>query len=332
MDATVVSGLLALSVAVGNLTHQLKLDRPVYWCVTEAKVVNAMIAGYQSPEMYVVVIAEGLLNSIFYFSAAILESGPLKRFLLENVDPIDEMQEPERSRRDAWAKIAEVADDRSTTESVALSVPLNFIAMHFLMAHEVSHLVGGHLPLYGGAFTVEASETGRPNKAENRVLERDADALAAGATIYLLGSPRFSEGWPEYPEDREAGLRYFSVATYILYSVMDLFGHEDPFAEERTHPPAMVRVSVTATMLALSLDQFGAFNKDQAWEIGRRAVRAVELAVMDLGGGMMTADEAEALEAVAQENLEEHAALWPELSKRMDRRHLEKYLWAAPLR
>lgn len=332
MDATISSGLLALSEAIGNLTHQLELDRPVYWCVSRAKVVNAMIAGYRSPDMYVVVVGEGMLNAVFYFCAAIMTSEPLARFLAENVDPVDEMKSAERSRREAWAKISDEADDRSTRESVGRAFPIHFLAMHFLMAHEVAHLAGGHLPLFAGAFTAEADGTGRPDKAENRALERDADALAAGATMYLLGNPEFALSWSDYLTDREAGLRYFLTTAYVLYSVMDLFGPEDPFAEERTHPPAMVRVSTTTTMLARLLDQYGGFKKDESWEIGRRAVRAVEIAVMELGGGMMAPDEAERLEAVAQQNLIEHAQLWPGLKARMDRRHLEKYWWSQPLR
>jgi hypothetical protein len=112
------------------------------------------------------------------FCAAIMASEPLARFLAENVDPVDEMKPAERSRREAWAKISEQADDRLTAESVGRAFPINFLAMHFLMAHEVAHLAGGHLPLFAGAFTAEADGTGRPNKAENRVLERDADVLA----------------------------------------------------------------------------------------------------------------------------------------------------------
>lgn len=332
MDATISSGLLALSAAIGNLTHQLELDSPIYWCVTRAKVVNAMIAGYRSPDMYVVVVGEGMLSAIFHFCAAIIASEPLARFLAENLDPVDEMKPAERSRREAWAKIAEQADNHSTYESVERAFPINFLALHFLMAHEVAHLAGGHLPLFAGAFTAEADGTGGPDKRENRTLERDADALAAGATIYLLGDPEFARGWSAYLTDREARLRYFLTSVYILYSVMDLFGPTDPFAEERTHPPAMVRVSVTTTMLALLLEEYGSFKKEEAWEVGRRAVRAVEIAVMELGGGMMTRNEVERLEAVAEQNLLEHANVWPRLVARMDRRHLEKYVWSHPLR
>lgn len=323
---------IALSAAIGNLTHGLDLDRPVYWCVTRAKVVNAMIAGYRSPGMYVVVVGEGMLSAVFYFCAAIMASEPLARFLSDNLDPVDEMKPAERSRREAWTKIMTEADERFTGVTVSRAFPIYFLAMHFLMAHEIGHLVGGHLPLFAGGFTAEVDGSGRPDKAENRALERDADALAAAATTYLLGNADFAASWADYLTDREAGLRYFFTALYILYSVMDLFGPEDPFAEERTHPPAMVRASVTTAMLTIVLHLYEGFTRDESWEVARRSIRAVEIAVMELGGGMMTEDEVDRFAADGDQNLRDHLRLWPGLKARLNRSHLDKYHWSQPLR
>lgn len=331
-EVAVSPSLLALSAAIGNLTHQLELDRPIYWCVTRARVVNAMIAAYHSPDIYCVVIAEGALNTILNFCAAIMASDALFQFVSQGTDPVDEMRPPERSRREAWVKIDAQADSRVTDVGVERSFPLTFIASHFLMAHEIGHLAGGHLPLYAGAFTAEAEGSGGPNLAESRTLERDADALAAAATTYLLGNPGFAASWRGIFGDREAALRYFLTTTYIFYSVMDLFGPEDPFGEERTHPPALVRVGVTVTMLSLLLDNFGGFTKEEAWELARRSVRAVEIAVMELGGGMMTPEEVAVLDAEVERNLKEHHDVWPALSEKLDRRHLEKYWWSQGLR
>lgn len=332
LKAAVSPNLLAASAAIGNLTHQLDLDRPVYWCVTDSNVVNAMIAGYRSPDMYCVVIASGALRTILLFCAAIMASEPLFQYLSEGIDPVDDMTPPERSRREAWAKIDFEADDRVTQENVERAFPLVFIATHFLMAHEIAHLAGGHLSLYAGGFAAEASGSSRPDLAESRALERDADAIAAGATMYLLGNPGFAASWSDVLKDRDAAMRYFLVSVYVFYSVMDLFGPEDPFAAKRTHPPALVRVNITASMLSLLLENYGGYSRDDAWELARRSVRAVEIAVMELGGGMMTPDEVTLLDAEVGRNVEEHAAIWPGVRAKLDRRHLEKYWWSQGLR
>ena len=331
-QVAVSPSLLGLSDAIGNLTHQLVLDRPIFWCITRARVVNAMIAGYRSPDMYCVVIAEGALDTILNFCAAIMASEPLFWFLSEGTDPVDEMKPPKRSRREAWMHISAEADSRMTDDNMVRSFLLTYIASHYLMAHEIGHLAGGHLPLYTGNFTAEADGSGRPSLAESRALERDADALAAGATSYLLASPDFVAGWADVLKERQAGMRYFLTTAYIFFSVMDLFGPEDPFAIERTHPPALVRVGVMSTMVSLLLDNFGGYTKDEAWELARRSIRAVEIAVMELGGGMMTAEEVALLDADLERNLREHADAWPTLSARLDRGHLEKYWWSQGLR
>ena len=329
---TFASGLLAMSAAIGNLTHQLALDRPVYWCVTRAEVVNAMIAGYRTPDMYCVVIGVGAINALSRFTLALAASEPLVEFLADGTDPVDNMQPPDRSRRDAWRYLAGGAEETMTPATVERAFPLLFLACYFLMAHEAGHLSGGHLALFAGDFAVEAGGMGHPDKQESRALERDADALAGAATVYLLGNPEFEKGWETILKDREAGLRHFFAASYILFSIMDLLGPEDALGQDRTHPPAMVRVSTMAVMLSLSLGQYGAFTAEEIWELGRRSVRAVELAALELGGGIMAPKEAAALQAVVDRNLAEHMEVWAGLQARLDRTHLDKYYWAQPLK
>lgn len=121
-----------------------------------------------------------------------------------------------------------------------------------------------------------------------------------------MGNPGFAASWRGIFDDREAALRYFPTTTYIIYSVMDLFGPEDPFGEERKHPPALVRVGITVTMLSPLLDKFGGYTKDEAWELARRSMRAVEIAVMELGGCLMTPEEVALLDAEVERNLKGH--------------------------
>ena len=331
-NQVMASGLAGCAAAIGNLTHQLELDRPIYWCVTQSSTINAMVAAYSNPDMYCVVIARGTINTLHHFAAGILVDEQLRDFLSTSSEAIDEGSEPERSRREAWLKVADDAKVNATRASIESAVPVTFVALYFLMAHEVGHLVGGHLPLCRGGFAAEASSKAAENFADSRTLERDADALAANATVYLLGNEDFRESWADILTDPQSAFRYFFVSTYILFSVMDIFGPEGEFDEHRTHPPSMVRVSTTSAMLSVAVDFYGGFTKDEIWEIGRSAVRSIEIAVMTLGQGMMTAEEVETLEPMVLRNLEEHEARWEGLRNSLDRKHLEKYWWSQPFR
>jgi len=331
-EVAISTCMFALARALGDLTHELELDRPIYWCVTRAKVVNAMIAGYRCPDMYCVVISEGMINTVFYFTAAMMASEQLSAYLADGSPPVELQQPSARPRRDAWKKIADEADENHSRDSVSRAFPISFLAMYFLMAHEVGHMAGGHLPLFANGFAVEANGESNSGKAENRALERDADGLAAGATVWLMGNEVFREDWKDILKDRDAAFRYFFVTAYILFSIMDLFGPEDPFGEERTHPPAMVRIATMSYFLAGAFSQLGVFGFDEILDIGRAAIAAVEIAVMDLGGGMMEHDEAHRLHAEVGKHLEEHATEWKGLEARLDRRHLDKYYWSRALR
>lgn len=335
-DAAFASALWGLTEALGNLTHQLDLDRPVYWCVTRSRSVNAMVARYTDPDMYCVVVGIGAINAITWFSLAAMESDALASFLQENTDPVDSMATPARSRRDAWRQLAGNVEEARLPTTVARAAPLMFLACHFLMAHEINHIAGGHLDLYSGAFTAEAGSDNRLDRAVSRTLERDADALAAAATLYLLGHPEFLDQWAEvfvgHDATRDASMRRFFTASYILFSIMDLLGPEDALGQDRTHPPALVRISTMGVMLTLNLEAFGTISADDAFGIAQRALRAVEIAVFDLAGGIMPEEQALALQGEVQRNLEEHSATWRVMSGRLDRRHLLHYAWSAHLR
>lgn len=330
------SALWGLTEALGNLTHQLDLDRQVYWCVTRSPSVNAMVARYSDPDLYCVVIGIGAINAITWFSLAAMESDALALFLSEDIDPVDSMAAPGCSRREAWRQLAGKVEGTRLTSTVARAAPLMFLACHFLMAHEVCHIAGGHLALYNGAFTAEDGGRNGLERAVSRTLERDADALAASATLYLLLHPDFLDQWAKvfvgYDANWNASLRQFFTASYVLFSIMDLLGPDDAIGQDRTHPPALVRISTMSIMLAFNLEAFGEISAEEAFGVARRALQAVEIAVFDLAGGIMAEDEALALQSEVQRGLEEHSATWRSMGSFLDRRHLLHYAWSVPLR
>ncbi len=286
-----------------------------------------MISDYRSPDMYCVVVSEAVFELYYATVSAFMTHASLRAFLEDGMPPEDDMRFGSRTRREAMSSILSRSADIATPGSIRVASLPCHLAIYFLMAHEIGHLALDHLPLFTTGHVSEVGGSELRNQAESRAVERDADAFAAMATTYLLGT----DVWTELVGGREAGLRYFFVATYLLFSIMDLSGPEDPIGEQSTHPPAMVRVSTMAHMLTHTFEAYRSWSMEEAWDVARQCVRAVELATMALGDGMMSADEAKSLQAEVERSLDEHVALWPSLSARKNRFRLDIYFWARTL-
>jgi hypothetical protein len=113
--------------------------------------------------------------------------------------------------------------------------------------------------------------------------------------------------------------------------LMDLSRAGDLIGEQETHPVQLVRVASMGALLSAIMGCWGAFNTDQVWEWGREAVRAVEIALLATGGGIMNEAEAERLWDEAGRSLDEHFTCLSRLEGQLDRSALPAYFWAAPL-
>lgn len=127
--------LAGADVSARNLTHGLAVGLPVYFCVTRATTVNAMIARFSG--FYCVVVSEGTYTFLTVTVGALLSHEPLARFVEEGVEPEDDGEPGTRTRREVWMHVLEHAGDFITERSVGLSSVLSLLGMYFLMAHEI---------------------------------------------------------------------------------------------------------------------------------------------------------------------------------------------------
>jgi len=162
-----------------------------------------------------------------------------------------------------------------------------FLLLYFLTAHEIGHLALGHLDRKAEGSMDEVSDNGE-SKIASRAMEWDADSFAMNATVYLTGSEfRQQEVWRDMLPDTEASLRLLSVMTYVLFTLMDSMGPQDRPAEDRTHPRPLVRVGLATFNLAAVMSGFGSVDGSVVMDTNRAAIRAVEIALHELAGGVM---------------------------------------------
>jgi hypothetical protein len=167
---------------------------------------------------------------------------------------------------------------------------------------------------------------------ESRALEWDADMFAAASTIWWTGAPSVREDWATVLSDKSAGLRLFFVAAYAFFSVMDRISNSSTPDELRTHPRPMVRITLMVLGAAAVLQSLGGFTFDQASDEARAAIRAVEIALNELAGGMMDQEEAAALQQSLDAAVEEGTAVLTAMIKTLPRHRLSELFWATSLR
>lgn len=181
-------------------------------------------------------------------------------------------------------------DQRRSTFAMHLSS----IALHFLLYHEIGHIVAGHLELrehQGCAAAI--SEIGTPAPRNGtvtplHVLEYDADAFAAHFESFIdlhpvsdgLGKEIF--GWETVPEE-DAGFIAHAVAISILFRMLGNDGFAPESLDPLTHPPPAVRsclaLSRTMSLAALA----GRFEMDRFPQLCRNTIFHVEESWTALG-------------------------------------------------
>lgn len=316
---------------IRNLTHDFS-DGPTYWVLIRTAVPNAMIAKFGAFQC--IVIGMALPLAVVRLATNLLRWEPLRRYLLEGLAPPVERAPMLVTRSEAVDRLI----DRAAAwdgETGTLASTLNFMTVYLLTAHEIGHLALGHLDRAGvrGGFIEEspAAATDLTEARESRALEWDADIFAAAATIWWTGVPGVREDWKEVLTDKPAGLRLFFVGAYVFFSVMDRVSKSATPDPLRSHPAPMVRITLMMLGAAHVLQLLGGFTADEAQDEARAAIRAVEIALNELEGGMMNRTEAAALQDALDLAVEESTITLTNLIPRLSRHRLSGLFWARNL-
>lgn len=167
------------------------------------------------------------------------------------------------------------------------AVQLSSIALHFLLYHEIGHIVAGHLELreqQGCAAAISEFGAPRPRNGTApplHVLECDADAFAAYFESFVdlhavsdgLGKEIF--GWETVPA-KDAGFIAHAVAISILFRMLGNDRFAPKSLDPSTHPPPAVRsclaISRTMSLAAVA----GRFEMDRFPQLCRDSIFHVE--------------------------------------------------------
>lgn len=139
------------------------------------------------------------------------------------------------------------------------------------------------------------------------------------------------EDWKEVLTDKPAGLRLFFVGAYVFFSVMDRISASSTPDLLRTHPRPLVRITLLMAGAAHVLQALGGFTADEAQEEARAAIRAVEIALNELEGGMMSSQEATTLQQSLDVAVEEGTTTLAKLIPELSRHRLSGLFWASSL-
>lgn len=317
-----------IDFCIRNLTHRFP-DGPTYFAITKASAVNAMIARF--PGFQCVVIAQGVHIRTSVLLVSLLTHAPLQNFIQGGVEPDEPVTAPTRSREEALNHLSEHAG-QITDQTRSLTASLMFLLLYLLTAHEIGHLALGHLDRRSDGNMDEVEEVNE-SKAESRAQEWDADGFAFAATLYLTGSEfRLLPVWRDLIPDTHAALRVISVVAYALFTVMDSMGPQDRLPEQRTHPRPLVRVGLATLTLTALMHDFGSVTGDVVMDTSQAAIRAVEITLHDLAGGVMERDLATQLGDELESEMHRLISvlrddLWPLL----DRSRLSDLYWARGL-
>lgn len=307
---------------LGNLA-QTWAPRDIPWlAVIDTDQFNAMIARVQD-ETYVVV-SSSLYLAVGMATHAVLVDPGFVEFLETGVIPVDDVETLDRSRRDAISSLFERAT-QSECPSPELQTALMTLACYFLAAHEMGHLAQGHLDRLGTPeFVIEADEDDAADRSESRCLEWNADVFAGIATTFLTGS----EQWRPIFYDPRYSLRCFVAATYLLFSLMDLGNDDLRDPALRTHPDPMVRAGIMTMAISTALAFGRSIPEEEIQEIRQETVRALEIAIGRIGGGMLDEDRYGRVVAAGSATLDEISEIWPELREKLNMERTKSYMWA----
>jgi hypothetical protein len=334
IDADAVEREVGLKLAaspidhcVRNLTHGFP-DNPTYFALSEALSLNAVIGRFSNFQC-VIITWEFYKRATIFWNSLLVDKG-LVNFLKSGSDPDEPDILPVKNRGEALAEL--LSNDISNDETALLGIPLNYLFMYILASHEVGHLALGHLHRSANAYIDEMGPTKSELRISSRAREWDADGFALGATLYLTGSDFAKEPFvKDLLVSKEANLRIVFVVAYALFILLDEASPQDRPLEERTHPRPLVRVGLASLAVSRLLHMLGAMDASEALDTARRAIRAVEIAVLHLAGGVMEPSLAKNLTAELAAEADRLSASFNDQLETLDRSRIGHYAWAGPL-
>ncbi|RZJ45582.1 MAG: hypothetical protein EON87_07170 [Brevundimonas sp.] len=334
IDARMSLRLCAAPVAtcVGSFTERFP-DGPTYFALVDSPSPTAMIGRFTGFQCVVVSLA--LHDRLARMATVLLGWQPLRDYLLQGTPPPTESGSSTRSRLEAIDEVYAAAGPL-TAETGPLFSLIGFLGMYFIAAHEVGHLALGHLDSaqFDEGFIEEISDAVLAGnaKAASRAMEWDADVFAGAGTVWWTGFPQVREDWAAVLPDKLAGLRAFLVTAYFLFTVMDHANPATKAPEDRTHPAPLVRATLMAVGLAAVLGGLGGISVEEALEESRAAIRATEIALHEVAGGMMEAQQAQALQIEFEKVGDEVSASLKGIAGGLNRDRLDFLFWAAGMK
>jgi hypothetical protein len=212
----------------------------------------------------------------------------------------------------------------------ALAQDLAVMALHFLLLHEVGHIVAGHLELLasasGEACIAEFDRSSRMSRATipRYIIECDADAFSAHVSSYVGLNYKLDSMWEEtfdwkgVPGAHAAFITY-ATAISVLFRIFD----EQDAPIERPSPsdyphPAVRSNFVIGRAFGLAMGAGRLKRSDLLGLLQKSAMRVESVwASLGLPGRHfdLTSDAARQIVPLSSELVAEYKSWWGELSK-----------------
>lgn len=285
----------AVDIGIDAARSSFDSDFPIRFCVSSAPIVNAVAA--HAGDKGLIVIAEGLIKRYIAMTFSLMQSVHFEKFLASGEPPTEKNLPLLVSRRDAIQAI--VADPlylpRLEAVDTRLLALLIQVGATFLTAHEVGHILRGHLVgnLYGGALVLEDEISFVSENSVTRTLEFDADFFAVETTLYHCLLLANSGKYPGVLESREAAIRMTFCSIYLMVSLFEGFSAMPPRGTgSATHPPALVRLLATYPAISATIANWrDPVPEDVLREIVRTTSSSVEMTLLEFGKGCMSEDD-----------------------------------------
>lgn len=318
----------AIDVTIENCRIHSDSDLPVFFCVTASPIVNA--AALHPADWGVVVFTEGLIQRYSSLVLSILQASGFQQFLTDGT-PVPENDHPnETPRREAVQQLCADTLFLPTKPDMAVVDLLIRIGFTFLAAHEMGHILNGHLRS-GLIKSGQVTETDLPipdDPSVSRTLEFDADYFATRMALRHLGEWGPKEGYQHrYIGTPVAGLRFLFTSAYLVFSLFDAFSERSlDEAAKGGHPHPLVRMVSLLPAIAVQIDTL-TFEEQHA--VAQSCSRAVELTLLELQHGCLTEEIEDAVGRAADafaEHVQNWKLIWPALEDaRPSKAHLPMY-------
>ena len=296
----------AIDVTIDNCRLHSQSDLPVSFCVTGSRAVNA--GAYHPADWGLVVITEGLIRRYCSLVLSLLQAPGFQDFLTRGT-PVPENNHPNVTpRREAVRHL--VADTlflptKPDMTVVDLVVRVGFT---FLTAHEMGHILNGHLR--SGLTRAHVTEAELPvpgDPSVSRTLEFDADYFATRMTLKHLGEWGMKEGYQKpYLGTPQSALRFLFTSAYLVFSLLDAFSDRSlDDADSSSHPHPLVRLVSVLPGIATQIDTM---SGEEQQGVASSCSRSVELSLLELQRGCL--DEIDDVIARAEAAFSEHVQNW----------------------